>query len=81
VIVGARFLCDRARVVDGPVGQESQQDSGKSCADQKTEGRRAREATEYGRSCRDYPMANKLTIHIIAAMAEHERDLIANRMR
>ena len=31
--------------------------------------------------CCDYPMANKLTIHIIAAMAEAERDMIATRMR
>ena len=29
----------------------------------------------------DMPTANKLTIHIIAAMAEHERDMIAHRTK
>jgi len=31
--------------------------------------------------CCDCPMANKRTIHVIAALAEHERDLVANRLR
>jgi DNA invertase Pin-like site-specific DNA recombinase len=28
----------------------------------------------------DQPFANKLTIHILAAVAEHERELISNRI-
>jgi DNA invertase Pin-like site-specific DNA recombinase len=29
----------------------------------------------------DNPHANKLTIHILAAVAQHERELIAQRMQ
>jgi DNA invertase Pin-like site-specific DNA recombinase len=29
----------------------------------------------------DFPMANKLTIHILAAVAEHEREMIAQRTK
>lgn len=31
--------------------------------------------------CCDMPEANRLTIHIIAAMAEHERNMISDRTR
>jgi DNA invertase Pin-like site-specific DNA recombinase len=31
--------------------------------------------------CCDFPQANRLTLHILAAVAEHERDMIAERTR
>jgi DNA invertase Pin-like site-specific DNA recombinase len=29
----------------------------------------------------DFPQANRLTIHILAAVAEHEREMIRNRTK
>jgi DNA invertase Pin-like site-specific DNA recombinase len=31
--------------------------------------------------CCDFPSANRLTLHILAAVAEHEREMIAKRTK
>jgi DNA invertase Pin-like site-specific DNA recombinase len=31
--------------------------------------------------CCDFPSANRLTLHILAAVAEHERDMISDRTK